>query len=154
MSPPRNRYSPPKSEVGDGAASVPWSVATAAGLLVFDAVVGALSTNVLVHIQSLEKEQNLNFHLIVWIPAVLQVVAAVCLLYRISWVRYLVVVIVLALLADSVVNRSWIQAYASFPVATVRDAVSIFLQMFSGVLLLLPQTSTWFSRAQTTSSST
>jgi hypothetical protein len=130
----------------------PLSVAIAAGLLIVDAMFCALSVNVLAHIDGLGQEQVLKFHPLVWIPAVLQIAAAAFLLRRVSWIRYIVALIVLALIADSAINTSWIQAHASFPAATLRDVVSSFLQALSVVLLFLPSASKWFSRAQATSS--
>jgi hypothetical protein len=130
--------------------SRPPSVTIAASLLVADALFGALSVNALAHLSGLEGEQVLQFHPIVWIPAVLQIVAAALLMRGFSWVRYAVALIVLALMTDSTVNTSWPQAYASFPAAALRDVASFFLQIFSVGLLFSPSASRWFNRVQST----
>jgi len=128
--------------------SRPRNVTIASGLLIVDALFGALSVNVLAHFSG-RTEHVLQFHALVWVPALLQIIAAVLLMRRRSWVRYAVAAVVLLLVIDSALNTSWPQAYASFPGATLRDAASFLLQILSVGLLLSPAASSWFNRAPT-----
>jgi len=125
----------------------PTRVAVASGLLVADAVLCALSVDLLFRLSTSGKGWVLPFQPGVWLIALLQVWAAVALLRRVSWVRYLLAVLFVLVLGDSLLSSSWPQRFANYPAATVRDALSYALQLGALLLLFSPSAARWFSHA-------
>lgn len=128
--------------------SRPVIVSVASALLIVDAVLCAVSVDVLFRFGSGSRGWVLPFQPGVWLLALLQVWAAVALHRRVSWVRYAVAAIVLFVFSDSLLSSNWSQRSSSFPAATVRDIVSFVLQLLAVVLLFLPSASRWFAHAK------
>jgi hypothetical protein len=124
----------------------PAVVVAAVGLLVADALLGAVSPHVLFALSPSSKGRVLPFQPGVWVVALLQVLLALFLLRGVAWLRYAVALLVVGLLLDQLLNTSLSARYQSFPLATARDGVSALLQLGAVVLLFLPRASMWFTR--------
>ena len=122
----------------------PAVVIAAVGLLVADALLGALSPHALFALSPSSKGWVLPFQPGVWVVALLQVLVALFLFRGVAWLRYVVALLVVALLLDQLLNTSLSARYQSFPLATGRDGVSALLQLGAVVLLFLPSASMWF----------
>jgi hypothetical protein len=126
--------------------SRPALVVAAVGLLVADALLGAVSVHVLFALSPSSKGWVLPFQPGVWVFALLQVLVALLLLRGVTWLRYAVALLVVGSLLDQLLNTSLGARYQSFPLATARDGVSALLQLGAVVLLFLPRASAWFGK--------
>ncbi len=84
----------------------------------------------------------------VWILALLQLLLALYLLRGVSWLRYLLAVLVLGLITDQLLTTSLSNRFQSFPLATVRDGLSAALQLAAVVLVFTPGSASWFRQVR------
>jgi hypothetical protein len=124
----------------------PSALWAAFGLLVVDAMLCAVSPQVLFSLSPASRGWERPFQPGEWILALLQVLLALLLLRGVCWLRYLLAALVLGLMADQLLNTSLVNRFQSFPLATVRDGVSAGLQVAAVALLFTPGSSAWFRR--------
>jgi hypothetical protein len=129
-------------------ASRPSALWAAFGLLVADALLGAVSPHVLFYLSPASRGWELPFQPGVWILALLQILLALCLLRGVSWLRYLLAALVFGLITDQLLNTSLSNRFQSFPLATVRDGLSAVLQVAAVLLLFTSGSATWFRQVR------
>lgn len=135
-------------------ANRPSIVSIASWLLIADALLSALSVDILFRLNEANRGWVLPFQPGVWVIAFAQVWIAVLLLRRVSWVRYPIAALVLYLVVDNFINTSWQQRFASFPASTLRDVASLLLQSIAIALLFSRPARAWFRRAANQPSAT
>jgi len=129
-------------------AARPIALWAAFGLLVTDALLGAISPHVLFRLSPGSRGWELPFQPGVWILALLELLLALYLLRGVSWLRYLLAVIVLGLITDQLLSTSLSSRFQSFPLATVRDGLSAALQLAALVLVFTPGSTSWFRQVR------
>jgi hypothetical protein len=133
----------------DNATTRPGVLVVGVGLIVLDALLGALSPHVLFQLSPSSKGWVLPFQPGVWVLALLQALLAALILRGKGYLRYLLAAWVLYLLVDSIFFTSISARFEHFPLATARDAVSFVLLTTSTAMLFMPASTAWFSLRRT-----